>query len=144
MRVHSIGSRQVGKKPCVTAYLLSEFTRQKAFWNHEPSERAWRSREMRSRAPCRDEGLPAGGRSRPRRRRAGSGSEPKRAMATRRPRAAARAFGASRVAVLGFWTTARPTSDSRPAGWGPTRRCLASEALGAGLLAADAALPDLR
>ena len=76
--------------------------------------------------------LPAGRRSRQRRRRAGAGSEPKRAMATRHPRAAARAFGASWVALLGFWTTAPPTSDSRLAGWGPTRRYLASDALGAG------------
>ena len=85
--------------------------------------------------------LPAGRRSRPLRRRAWSGSEPKRALATCQPRAAARASCAPRVVVLGFWTTARPTSDSRPAGWGPTRRCLASDALGAGLLATDAALP---
>ena len=53
--------------------------------------------------------LPAGRRSRPLRRRAGSGTKPKRALATRQPRAAARPSGAPRVAVLGFWPTARPT-----------------------------------
>jgi len=39
--------------------------------------------------------LPAGRRSRPLRRRAWSGSEPKRAMATRHPRAAARLWRAT-------------------------------------------------
>jgi len=87
--------------------------------------------------PEEQKALPAGGRSRPLRRGARCGRDPKRALATRHPRAAARASGAPRVAVLSFWTTARPTSDSRPAGWRPLRDWLAPEALGAGWLAAD-------
>ena len=77
--------------------------------------------------PEEQKALPAGRRSRPLRRRAPSRNEPKRALATRQPRAAARASCAPRVVVLRFCSTARPTSDSRRAGWRPRGRCLAPD-----------------
>ena len=134
---------QVGKKPCLQRTYSANLRISGRFGTISRAGVPGAAERCGRALPEERKALPAGRRSRPLRRRAWSGSEPKRAMATRRPRAAARAFGASRVAVLGFWTTARPTSDSRPAGWGPTRRCLASEALGTGCMVTDAALPGL-
>ena len=122
---------KVGKKPCMQRTYSANLRIRRCFGTMSravvpgAAERCGRALPEEIKACLLAEGVGRCGAV----RRAGTSQS---AHWLRANRALRHASGAPRVAVLGFWTTARPTSDSRLAGWGPTRRCLASDALGAG------------
>ena len=136
-------SRSV-KKPCIQRTYSANLRIRRCFGTMSRAVVPGAAERCGRAFPGERKALPAGRRSRPLRRRAASGSEPKRVLATRQPRAVARASCAPRVEVLGSgrqlgrrrilgWLAggrrgaAWPLMHSAPADWRPTRRCLASD-----------------